>query len=66
MVWSSRAIGVVLHGSLLGHIKAKLPFHGLKLVSCFIHASILLQFCPAVNRVAGNLFEIGLIRFGCA
>lgn len=57
---------VVLHGSLLGHIEAELPVHGLELVACFIHAFILLQFCLSVKGVMGDFFRIHLVGLGSA
>ena len=53
---------VVFHGSFLVHIKTELPVHCFELVACFIHASILLQFCPAVKSITGDFFRI---RFIC-
>ena len=53
---------VVFHGSFLVHIETELPVHCFKLVACFIHASILLQFCPAVKSITGDFFRIRLIR----
>ena len=35
-----------------------------KLVACFIHAFILLQFCPTVKSVTGDFFRIRLICLG--
>ena len=46
----------------LVHIKTELPVHCFELVACFIHASILLQFCPAVKSITGDFFRI---RFIC-
>ena len=53
---------VVFHGSFLTHIETKLPVHCFELVACFIHASILLQFCPAIKSITGDFFRI---RFIC-
>ena len=53
---------VVFHGSFLVHIETELPVHCFELIACFIHASILLQFCPAVKSITGDFFRI---RFIC-
>ena len=55
---------IVFHGSFLVHIETELPVHCFELAACFIHASILLQFCPAVKSITGDFFGIGLIRLG--
>ena len=47
---------VVFHGSFLAHIETELPVHCFELAACFIHASILLQFCPAVKSITGDFF----------
>ena len=52
---------VILHGGLLCHIEAELAVHSFEVVACFIHISILLQFCPPVKSIACNLFGICLI-----
>src|SRR5699024_3521325 len=53
---------VLFHSSFLVHIKAELPIHCFELISCFIHTSILLQFCPAVKSITRDFFRI---RFIC-
>ena len=53
---------VVFHGSFLVHIETELPVHCFELVAYFIHASILLQFCPAVKSITGDFFRIRFIR----
>lgn len=45
---------VVLHGCLLRHIETELAVHGFQLAPCFIHGSILLEFCPSVKGVTGD------------
>ena len=55
---------IVLHGSLLLHVEAELAVHGFQLVACFIHASILLQFCPVVKGIAGDFLESALSVLG--
>ena len=57
---------VVLHGSFLCHKEAELPVHCFELVACFIHASILLQFCPSVKSISCDFFGIRLVRLGRA
>ena len=52
----------VLRGGLLIHIKAELPVHGFELVTCFIHVSILLQFCLSVKSIASDFLGIRLVR----
>lgn len=55
---------VALHGSLLSHIEPELPVHGFELVACFVHASILLQFSPAVKGIACDFLESALSVLG--
>ena len=57
---------VVLHGGLLCHVEAELAVHGFELVACFIHASILLQFRPAVKGITCDFFGISLVGLGRA
>ena len=54
---------VVLYGRFLHHIETELAIHSFKLSMCFIHSSILLEFCPSVKGISGNLGRICLIRF---
>lgn len=54
---------VILHGSLLVHIEAKLPDHGFELITCFIHVSILPQICPVVKGITRDFFSIYFIGF---
>ena len=53
---------IVFHGSFLIHVETELPVHCFELVAYFIHASILLQFCPAVKSITGDFFRIRFIR----
>lgn len=55
---------VVFHGSFLVHIETELPVHCLELIACFIHASILIQFCPTVKSIAGDFLEFTLSVLG--
>lgn len=57
---------VVFHGSFLVHIETELPIHCFELIACFIHASILLQFCPSVKSISCDFFGIRLVRLGRA
>ena len=57
-----KANEVVFHGSFLIHIETELTVHCFELVACFIHASILLEFCPAVKSITGDFFRIRFIR----
>ena len=57
---------VVFHGSFLVHIEAKLSVHGFELAACFIHTSILLQFCPTVKGIACDFFGISFVGLGSA
>ena len=60
------AVEVVFHSCFLSHVETELTIHCFKLVTCFIHVSILLQFRPTVKCITSDFFRISLIRFGSA
>ena len=53
---------VVLHGGFVFHVKIKLAVHGFKLITNFVHETILSEFCPTVKSIASNFYSICFVR----